>query len=228
MNKLLVVILAFFSIIKASVAQDTIISIEGEKIIAKKINLNQSPGECYYFNTKGKEKEINLEDVFSIRDSTGNETVFYKQDTTKGFYETPTEMKQYIEGILAAKISYKAPKYTYGGAALSFAAVSTAVITGYGLLFWTTIVPIVYTGLVFYSKPNVAEITQTIPEPLRSEKYITGYVIEMKKKRVTNAIVGSVGGLIGSWVGFFAITGFKTIALLFALKSVFLLNDSSL
>ena len=208
MNKLLVVLVVFLSIIKTSVAQDTIISIEGEKIIAKNINLNKSPGECYYFNAKGNEMEINIEDVFSIRDSTGKETIYYKQDTTKGFYDSPTEMKEYIEGILAAKINYKATKFMYGGAALSFAAVSTAVITGYGLLFWTTIVPIVYTGLVFNSKPNVAEITQTIPESLRSEKYITGYVTEIKKKRVTNAIVGSVGGLIVSWVGFFAITGF--------------------
>jgi len=206
MNKLLVIFIVIFSFANCSFAQDTIITVEGEKILISEFR-QTGTSECYYKNKKGKEKEIDMEDIFSIRNSSGNETVFYKQDTLKGFYDSKEEMQQYINGILAARKEHKAPLFTYLGAGLSIVAVTAVVSTGVGALFWTPLVPVIYTGFVVKSKPNVEKITKFIPENLKTEKYVTGYVTQVKRKRVNNAILGSVGGLFLGWVGFFAITG---------------------
>ena len=206
MNKLLVLLLTLFSIIKISFAQDTIITIDGEQIFGKSVKLNSATRECFYQTMKGKEKEIDMDDIFSVRDSMGTETVYYRQDTTKGFYDSQNDMQQYIEGILAARKQYKSNLFTYLGAGLSVTAVAVVAASGTGLLFWTPLIPVVYSGIVLKSKPNVEKITNSIPEHLRSEKYVTGYITQVKKKRTNNAVIGSVGGLLLGWLGFFSIS----------------------
>jgi hypothetical protein len=206
MNKLLVLLLVFLTFGKISIAQDTIITVEGESIVTKSFRLTGT-SECFYANKRGNEKEIDIDDIFSVRDSMGKETVYYKQDTLKGFYDTPDEMKQYVSGMIDAKKQYKAPFYTYVGAGVSLFAVTAIVTSGIGYLFWTPLVPVVYTGIILKSKPNIEEIKNTIPENLRTEKYVTGYITQVKRKRVNNAIAGSVGGLFLGWIGFFAIDG---------------------
>jgi hypothetical protein len=207
MNKLLVLFLVFLSLSKLSSGQDTLITTEGDRIIVK--DFKQAENECFYLNRKGSEKEIDIDDVFSLRDSLGKETIYYKQDTIKGFYDTQDEMKQYIEGMLAAQKEYKSPLTTRLGAGIAFTGAIASVTLWPGLLFWTPLIPVGYTAIVLKSKPDVVKITQSIPEPLRTEKYITGYVTQVKKKRVNNAIMGSIAGLVTGWVVFFAINSIK-------------------
>lgn len=205
MNKLLVLLFCFIAFSKLTVAQDTIITMEGERIVATDFKQNRT-GECYYLSNSGKEHEIDFEYIFSIRDSIGKETIFYKRDSVIGNYDSQEEMKQYIEGMMDARKKYKSPLSTYGGGALSICAVTAIVATGFGGLFWSPLVPVVYTGFVLRSKPSVEKISNSLPENLRNEKYLTGYVTQVKKKRVTNAIFGSVGGLILGCVGYFIVS----------------------
>jgi len=185
---------------------NSIVSLEGENIITKSFR-KTGTSECFYGDLRGNEKEIDIDDIFSVRDTLGKETVYYKQDTLKGFYDSPEEMKQYVYGMVDAKKQYKAPFYTYVGAGVSLFAVTGIVTSGVGYLFWTPLIPVVYTGIILKSKPNVEQITNAIPEKLRTEKYFTGYITQVKRKRVNNAILGSVGGLFLGWIGFFAIDG---------------------
>lgn len=207
MNKLSAIIGLFLCSFFNSIAQDTIITVEGDKIVGRAIKMSHPTNECFYENKSGNEKEIDIDEIYSIRDSSGKETVYYKQDTLKGFYNNPEEMQQYIAGILDAKKTFKSPVTTYVGAGLSVSAVAAIGLTGGGLLFWTPVIPVGYAGVMLTSKPDVEKITQTIPEPKRNEKYITGYVTQVKKKRVNNAIMGSLGALLLGWVVYLPLTG---------------------
>ena len=115
-------------------------------------------------------------------------------------------MKQYVEGMMAAQKKYKSPITTLGGGALSVSAVAFVVATGIGGLFWTPLVPVAYTGFVLKSKPSVKKISNLLPENLRTDKYLTGYVTQVKKRRVNNAVFGSIGGLILGCLGYFIVS----------------------
>lgn len=206
MNKLLVLLFCFIAFSKLTVAQDTIITMEGERIVAKSITINQTSNECFYVKLNDSEKEIDFEDIFSVRDTLGKETIYYKQDSLKGYYYTSEEMKQYVEGMFAAQKKYKSPLTTVGGGVLSVSAVAFVVATGIGGLFWTPLVPVAYTGFVLKSKPSVQKIANSLPENLRTDKYLTGYVTQVKKRRVNNAIFGSIGGLVLGCLGYFVVS----------------------
>lgn len=182
---------------------------EGERIVAKSITINQTSNECFYVKLNDSEKVIDFEDIFSVRDTLGKETIYYKQDPQKGFYESPADMKLYVEGMMAAQKKYKSPLSSCGGMILSVSAVTAVAITGIGGLFWTPLVPVIYTGFVLKSKPSVTKITNSLPENLRQEKYIIGYITQVKKKRVNNAIFGSVGGLILGCFGYFIVSSIQ-------------------
>ncbi len=194
MNKLLVSAYLFFVGIVGIQAQDTIVSTDGELINAREIRLQD--GEFFYKNVKGAEKIIDSEDVFSIIDSTGKKTVYYKQDTTKGFYETEEDMQLLIDGMVYANKHYKAPNRTYVGGAVGFGAITVISLTGIGGLFFSPVIPVAYCAGVVVSKPNVEKLKAGLPQSLAaSDKFVTGYIAAVKHKRVKNAIFGSIGGL---------------------------------
>ena len=185
-----------FSTTSAQKASEKILLMTG-KFIDGKVLSEDSAYVHYSFEKKSgkvKESKLDLERIFSITDSSGEEKVYYAVDTFMGNYFSVEEMRSYIEGEVDAS-NYNSGNWTY--------AVGVPLTAGAGYLLSSTILA--------FPLPFIYTIVSTIPKhKMRTHKsihsskkddpaYILGYERTARTKRLFKSLFA---GLVGTASGF--------------------------
>jgi hypothetical protein len=193
MKKILYTSLIFFFLISISAkSQDTIQMLNGEKLLVKVRDLNPASNLIVVEFTKKnkvKSKAIQLTDVYNIHFFDGTTKPVYKMDTLEGFNLTYDEAGKFVQGQQFAMKNYKAPWITATSAVIG-AASPLALQFFYGL-----IVPTVYTGTMGLTKPCMKKWDNKYPELFNDKYFKSGFVKQARKKRVMNAVYGSLIGI---------------------------------
>jgi hypothetical protein len=195
------------------VAQDKIQLMNGKVLRGK---LKAEFDDYYqfdYFKNGGKSKSLELSKyrIYAVTNSSGEESILYKQDSTIGNFFTPTEMKMFIYGQRDGHKTFKGSPMFISGFALGFASVlidtyefSTTATSPQGFFNRTPSVapialPLVFTIGAGLIKTKIRKEQVTDISFLSSELYIDGFHKVSKTKRVKSAFFGSISGLV---VGF--------------------------
>ncbi|MBE9468125.1 MAG: hypothetical protein IMY72_07375 [Bacteroidetes bacterium] len=191
--KHLLSLLSLLFIINVSLAQNTVWMLNGKKTIINDYNINkyEDTHNLIYQNSRGKDKQIGVDEIFSVTDNTGEEKIFYKKDSLIGRFFTTKQMKDYVRGEFEAHKNYKAPLST----ALGFIAGGASVIIPLEKMFYAPLIPAVATTIIGCTKPAEKKIKNKYPNYENNNYYILGYKESAKKKRINNALKGSVAGM---------------------------------
>lgn len=138
--------------------------------------------------------------VFSVTYRTGEEVVYYRQDTTSQEDDnllTIDEMRSFLAGVHDAKNRYKSP-----GA--FWACFATGVASGLTLpLLLSPLVPV---GMTYFMGTRWIKVNRehiSDPKYLKDEFYIMGYERTARSMRVQGSLGGTLSGL---FVGILAST----------------------
>lgn len=143
---------------------------------------------------KGKLKPdfIDQDLIFSVKYRTGDEKVFYVQDTLFGNYYTPNEIRYYLHGERDARKNYHCRLWIAGG-----------FVLGYGAgLFHSPImlaVPFGYSSASAGFRVKIRPGSISNPDYLRYDTYLMGYEKVARQKRFMRTLVS---GAIGFACGF--------------------------
>ncbi len=192
--KHLISLLSIFLIFSASHAQNTVSLLNGKKISINDYNINkdEDAGNLIYKNSNGKERQIGVDEIFSITDKAGNENIFYKQDSLTGNFFTIKQMGDYIKGEFEARQNYKAPLSTV----LGFVAGGTSAILPLDKMFYAPLIPGAATAIIGSTKPAENKIKNQHPNYATNNYYLLGYKESAKRKRINNALKGSAVGMV--------------------------------
>lgn len=137
---------------------------------------------------------IDLELVYSVKYSSGTETVFYKQDTLFGNYYSEKEVKYFLQGERDARKYYHCPGWTTGAFLAGFAG-------GYTQNFiFTFLPPFVYAGATTFFRIKIRPGTVSNPEYLKYDTYLLGYEKQARQHRVFRALVWGGIGMVSGYV----------------------------
>lgn len=192
--KHLTTLLSVFLIFSACHAQNTVSLLNGKKISINDYNINkdEDTGNLIYKNANGKEKQIDIEEIFSVTDKRGKENIFYKKDSLTGNFFTIKQMKEYVKGEFEARQNYKAPLFTV----LGFVAGGTSAILPLDKMFYAPLIPGAATTIIGSTKASEKKIKNKYPNYANNNYYLLGYKESAKRKRINNALKGSAVGMV--------------------------------
>lgn len=158
-----------------------------------------------FYKNGGKVKSMELTKyrMFSYTNSSGEETILYRQDTLMGNFFTPNEMKMFVYGERDAFNNFKSTGWFLTGLGLGFGAaiLDTYDFQGNGGFFAISpsIVPIAVPFVVTIGaglfKTKVRKEYAADVNFLASEHYIEGFQKITKVKKLKNALFGSIIGV---------------------------------
>lgn len=188
----------FFALLPAvNFSQDTLNFLDGRRIATKAIYEDSNDIFLRYeVFQKGKiaEKKVDKADLFSIDYSNNTRKIYYFQDTALGNDLALHEMESYMLGSREAIKNYKAPWVTACGTAAGFA--PTYII----LNFWGLLAPVVYGTTMGMFTPGI-KISENTPAALKKDIYfINGYKNTATRKKVKNALFGSIAGVAAAGI----------------------------
>ncbi len=190
-------VLFFFLSLSLSVSpsdvsgQDRVTLLTGKVLEVKSASINDSTVTFQKFgSTSMKRRVFEKRKVFSVTFETGKEKVVYEPDSMENEEYNKAEMRMYVQGEIDAREHFRSPLTTIGGVAVGSGGAFFAI---YG-----STLPMLYSGSVVLFKTNMAK--QNLPDQtiLDSEPYINGYSTQARKKRIKNALIGSVSGYLVS------------------------------
>jgi hypothetical protein len=135
---------------------------------------------------------IDQELVFSVKyGKTGNEVVFYKQDTLFGNYYTPQEVRYFLQGERDARLYYRCPVWTISAFCVGFAGGYTGSMIG-------LLPPFAYSGLSVAFRIPIRPGTVSYPGNLRYDTYLLGYEKQARQRRTLRTLAaGGIGFAAG-------------------------------
>ena len=175
---------------KLCFSQDTINLLNGRKIITRSIYDEPANALLKYdiiIRGKAKQKAVDKINIFSINYFDKTDRILYRQDTAIGFNLSITEMEYYILGEQEAIKNFKAPWITVGG--FVFGATATNFVG-----FWGLLTPAVYGTVMGVIDPKIKLSDSTKVELKSNKNFVDGYMTTATRKKVKNAILGSVVG----------------------------------
>ncbi len=107
MKKLLFLLLIFIGFSLLSIAQDTLVLINGKTIIARSVDLKDYTIAYRKFDNGAKLKRIDPERVFSIKYHDGKERIVYRSDSLDPIDFSVSEMQLFIKGEKDARQFYR-------------------------------------------------------------------------------------------------------------------------
>ncbi len=138
---------------------------------------------------------IDQELVFSVKyGQSGQEVIFYKQDTLFGNYYTPQEVRYFLQGERDARRYYRCPGWTAGAFVLGAAC-------GYSRQMWALGPPFLYSGFSVVFRIPIRPGTVSHPQNLKYDTYLLGYEKYARQRRALRTL--TAGG-IGFAAGFIA------------------------
>jgi len=121
--------LAFQMIFFASFSQNTMLLTNGKKVTIGEYKLGKN-NFLLYKNQKGKIKNIEFQEIFSIKEKSGNEKIFYKPDSTNNESFSVEQMQFFVKGENDAINNYKSPWTTVGGITVGAGSVVCVPLAG--------------------------------------------------------------------------------------------------
>jgi len=193
-----ILLLLFFSFFVKS--QNTVWFLNGDKMNLKSFTVDTTKLLITYKNKRNKLKYIDIDNVFSLTDSTGKEQVFYLPVRMEEDSDTfnVEQMRSFVQGEFDADNEHKARLAFASGIV---AGAGGAFVFSGGLLFWSPIVPLSNGVVAGLTKPRKSKVIKLHPERADDEHYIKGYRESARGKRTGAAIKG---GLIGLGLGILA------------------------
>jgi hypothetical protein len=173
-------------------AQDTLVLINGNTKIVDIANLNQRMLYVSFRKTESNRKKLkalDLRDVYSVAWKDSAKVITYFQDSASGLDMPLDEMTSYVKGEQYAVQHYKAPWVTACG--IVTGAAGPLVIN----FFFGMLVPAVYTGTIGVIPISTRKLAKTEPVLYADPYFVQGYKQRAKRKKVMNAIYGSLIGL---------------------------------
>lgn len=175
--------------------------LNGKQIFAKSIYEEPNSSVLKYdysFHGKEKQSAIDLLNIYSVNYANKTQKIFYRQDSAIGFDLSVQQMNFNILGERDAIKNYKVPWITAGG----FVA---GILAAHYLQFYSLITPAVYAtafGLFtprLHSSPNLNYSTTS------NYNYLEGYRYTATRKKVKNALLGSIVGIAAYAITSYAI-----------------------
>jgi len=174
-------------------SQDTINLLNGNQIIAKTVYEDSNNIFLKYdIKKRGKlkQKRVDKLDVFSIDFNNNRQSIIYRRDTILGYNLSINEMEKFIKGEHEAIKYSKAPWITATGVVVGF------VPTAFYFNFYGLVTPVVYGTTIGIFNPKI-KTSENINKELKADKnFQEGYNIAATRKRVKNALIGSVSGVV--------------------------------
>jgi len=194
----IIILLIFLGFIAKS--QNTVWFLNGDKMNINSFTVDTTKLLITYKNKRNKEKYIDIDNVFSLTDSTGKEQIFYLPVRLEEDSDTfnVEQMRSFVQGEFDADNEHKARLAFASGIV---AGASGAFVFSGGLLFWSPIVPLSNGVVVGMTKPKTSKVIKLHPDRATDEHYIMGYRESAAGKRTSSAIKG---GLIGLGLGILA------------------------
>lgn len=221
---ILVVLFTQLCVFESSAQQHKILLLNGKTIYGDVTDTVNAEIEYKFYKRNGKkikERSLEKDRVFSITDTTsGEETVFYYQDTVFNYSPySVEEMRYYIKGEQDAMRGYK-PRATF----------IFGFITGLGIVMWDTYGEIrqvqsdsLMSKGFFHEEPGIINVAwpllytagAAIPKVkinvssihdksyLNHDAYLDGYERVARSKKVFSAVKGSALGVVTGIVSYF-------------------------
>jgi hypothetical protein len=172
-------------------AQDRILLMNGQELNVRV--LGQSTLEIRFMQeVRDRQRQVAepTENVFSVTDSTGKETVWYFHDPAFGNDLTVDEMRWFIKGEQDARIGYRPTVPVLGGFLLG-----AGLVIGLDLEVNSLFIPPVYAGLMAW--PRVHVTPGSVRDPLMEgdDHYAAGYSVVGRPKRVVRSLWSTAAGV---------------------------------
>lgn len=175
-------------------AQDTIVLLSGEKVPVKSFQINEKENIISFVNKRGKDKYIELDYIFCVKQANGEEMLIYSDSVFEDDSITVDEMRDFVNGAITANETYK-----------PYLALSSGFVVGAGSVvlfpyvgipaFYSPVIPAAYSAVIGSLKPKEDCVVKRRPEAKGRPYYIKGYSEACQQKRVTGAVKGSIGGI---------------------------------
>lgn len=191
---LLILILPFFA-----KAQSDLTLLNGKTLKIKKFKIDTSSGIFYYKlklpSGKLKTKSLYRDEIFSVTDSIGNESIIYQAQSDQALNQE--EMRRFVKGYGTGRLKHQSHWAMLGGFAAGFGGMFVSKNP-----FFSPIIPAAYVGSISIVKPNTDYLLWNDPDMELSPEFVAGYKDAAKKKNIKYAIIGSIEGIIiGTLVG---------------------------
>jgi hypothetical protein len=185
------VVLLFLLCASGLHAQDRILLMNGQELNGRV--LGQSTLEIRFMQeVRGRQRQVAepTEDVFSVTDSTGKETVWYFHDPAFGNEMTVDEMRWFIKGEQDARLGYRPTVPVLGGFLLG-----AGLVIGLDLEVNSLFIPPVYAGLMAW--PRVHVTPGSVRDPLMEgdDHYAAGYSVVGRPRRVVRSLWSTAAGV---------------------------------
>ncbi|MBI5219323.1 MAG: hypothetical protein HY958_10380 [Bacteroidia bacterium] len=196
MKYLLFIIL--FLLVFSGFSQYTVLLMSGEQIVIRNYKYNDL-NTAITFHTQNREvTEIDLDNIFSITDTLGNEQVIYKPDTSKEDFMTIEQMRFFVKGESDAMEKYKCPWCLVGGFVVGAASPFITPVLGLKPIIYSPLLPAAGSSAIGFTGASKARILRQSPELGNNEHYVLGYKEYSSQIRLKNTIIGSgIGLLVG-------------------------------
>jgi len=193
--KLFFTVFAFLFFLGVS-AQNKVLFLNGDTMSIGTFKVDTTKFLIEYKNKRNKEKFIDIDNVFSIVDSTGKETVYYipvVMDEGDSVIVSVKQMRDFVGGAFDANNEHKA----WGAFGVGLASgLAGAAVTAPGMLFYSPIVPAGTSVLVGFTQPTKSKVVKLHPDKKDNDYYIRGYQQSAQSKRTNQAIKGGLLGLL--------------------------------
>ncbi|HET6991902.1 MAG TPA: hypothetical protein VFJ43_11290 [Bacteroidia bacterium] len=147
---------------------------------------------------------IDLDLVYSVKYSTGTESVFYKQDTLFGNYYSAQEVKFFLQGERDARKFYRCPIWTGGAFVAGF-------LGGYTKNFFLTFLPpFVYAGSTTFFRIKIRPGTVSNPDYLKYDTYLLGYEKQARQHRIFKSLIFGGIGMVSGFITSSAIQDYRS------------------
>ncbi len=188
MKKTFITLLVIVFAITKIYSQSEIFMLDGKKIITDDVKTDTT--DYISYKTKSDNyKSVVKYDIFSVI-TNGKTDYYYVPDSSAESF-TADQMHDFVRGRYEGRTT-KAPLCLAGGILIGIAGPMSFPLVG--LTFLSPILPAGYDVLVGVAKVKDNKIS--IPdEYAKNPYYIEGYKTSVKKKRINNAIIGSLIGL---------------------------------
>ncbi|MDA3891977.1 MAG: hypothetical protein PF517_09985 [Salinivirgaceae bacterium] len=205
---ILMVIVLQLSTFNGSAQESTLWMRNGKKVLISDYKIDTADyyeGMISYTTIEGKNLKNYKENVFSITEFNGKETVLYEPNEDFGEILTREQMKDYIGGFTEARYEKISPFIFIGAVAVGFSGVFVPqpnVETGGNSMAIPVgiLLPTAYVGLMGATTPNADKLEQKIQDKDINDYYLMGYQEGIKKKRVKNSLLGAGIGIISGFL----------------------------
>jgi len=187
-----VILLAFLF---ETYSQNSVWLLNGKKLTIGNYELIQNEEDALikYHNQKGKEKKLELLDIYSITSDSGDETIFHKEDYFVGAKVSEKELGFFVEGQYDARMNYKDNFALISSFPIGFVSI---FYPPFSKVFFFPVYPSAYVGILGLTGPQFEQIMNEKPAEEVNKYYILGYKEAAKRKRIKNGIVGAGAGVL--------------------------------